>query len=168
MTVSNQNLPGEEKKNDEFPMLKLEIASEPNITRTNRRPSRKIPAWKTTWRVLVVIAVINLSLWGYFHFVKRVDYLEGLAQLRYEIQKKINEQTKNNQVLKKYVIYTDTPIIKLPDISINFNENNNEHQKKERKITAVYSWINEKGIRCFSNIGFPKDEKFTDARIDYQ
>lgn len=33
---------------------------------------------------------------------------------------------------------------------------------------AVYSWTNKEGKKVFSNVGFPKDQDFTDAKIEWQ
>ncbi len=33
---------------------------------------------------------------------------------------------------------------------------------------AIYSWKNEKGIRVYSNIGFPKNGKYTEGKIEWQ
>jgi uncharacterized membrane protein YsdA (DUF1294 family)/cold shock CspA family protein len=33
---------------------------------------------------------------------------------------------------------------------------------------AVYSWTNKEGQRTFSNIGFPKDQSYTDGKIEWR
>ncbi|MDD2462516.1 MAG: nuclease-related domain-containing protein [Desulfobulbus sp.] len=33
---------------------------------------------------------------------------------------------------------------------------------------AIYSWTNESGQRVFSNVGFPKDKPYTDAKIEWR
>ena len=40
--------------------------------------------------------------------------------------------------------------------------------KKEYKPVPVYSWINEKGQKIYSNTGFPEDKKYTDPKIEWQ
>lgn len=40
--------------------------------------------------------------------------------------------------------------------------------KQQNQKMAIYSWINDKGQKEYSNIGFPKDGKYTDGKIEMQ
>jgi hypothetical protein len=33
---------------------------------------------------------------------------------------------------------------------------------------TIFSWRNTKGYKVYSNIGFPKDEPYTEGKIEYQ
>jgi hypothetical protein len=72
--------------------LNNDAEKESNPERKKRRRLSKMgnPVWGVTWRVLVVCAAIDIPLWAYFHFVQGVSVWQGLAQLRSEVQTKIN------------------------------------------------------------------------------
>lgn len=63
-----------------------------------KRPKKRIdPTFGMIIRILVCCALIDISFWSYFHFVKGVSIWEGLQQIRDEVQAKINPP-KNNEI----------------------------------------------------------------------
>jgi len=48
--------------------------------------------------------------------------------------------------------------------SVDHKQNGN-NQKQQ---TAIYSWINEKGQKQYSNIGFPKEGKYSEPKIEWK
>jgi len=161
------------------------------------------PAWGVTWRVLLVCAMIDLPFWAYFHFVKGVSLWEGLAQMRSEVQAKINPpkateeirfkmadaqqgqpkpkptwNTKYDSQLEKQNIENDP--IKSAELAL-LEEKKKKHIEEVNEMVAaemgrrtkkssepIYSWRNEDGYRGYSNVGFPKNGKYSDPRIEFQ
>jgi hypothetical protein len=41
-----------------------------------------------------------------------------------------------------------------------------KHEQTE-KSQVMYSWKNEKGIRIFSNVGFPEDGNYSEGKIEW-
>ncbi len=77
------------------------LNQEPNKKReeSERERKKKIrrmknPLWGFAWRFLLCCAIIDLTVWVYFHFVKEVPILIGLEQMRNEFQAKINTPEK--------------------------------------------------------------------------
>ena len=143
---------------------------ESRLRKKARTAKAKNPAWELTWRVLVAFAVIDLSLWGYFHFVKGVGLWEGLTQIGQGSQEQKTEVIRKEINIKLHYqpekTYAPCP---LPEKIKSKEQEDIEPQKTvQRKAPApVYSWINEKGTREYSNVGFPTSGKYTDPRIDY-
>ena len=108
---------------------------------------------------------------------------EGLQQIRNEVQAKMNPSQK--QEISFAV--TDPqkpskPSWRLKNISPEEKAKNEKErlkilteataeiaQKQERieKSRVMYSWKNEKGIRTFSNVGFPEDGKYSEGKVEW-
>jgi len=135
------------------------------------------------WRFFACCVLINLSIWAYFYFAKGVSVLEGLRQVRSEIQTKRNKPVEQ---IDKPTVGLKTPPPKGKEAREIAQEkadqlNRQYHQEKvDRatvdtmvktrtiKPTAMYSWTNEKGHRAYSNKGFPEGESYTDPKIEWR
>jgi len=177
MTVINPNFP-EKKRAARGENRPTQYG---NISSTRKRQlyilNSGSPAWGSTWRVLLICAMIDLPIWAYFNFVKNISMWEGLQQVRNEIQMKINPpKTAHNKEENHLKIEAEEAnrkflekrmeIIKKETIAAETNEIKLAEPKQFKG--AVYSWNNEKGVRIFSNTGFPKDGKYTDGKIEIQ
>lgn len=141
-----------------------------NLQKKIQRLRSKNPTWELAWRVLIACAIIDLSLWGYFHFVKGMGFWEGLASISKSNKK---EEEKTQKIVKIYEYQTRQvqPQQMIAENEIKFRKDieNNENIKPKYivKNDAIYSWTDENGRRGFSNIGFPKDKKYTDPKIEF-
>jgi len=128
---------------------------------SERKRRRKLaemgnPAWAITWRVLLICAAIDLPIWAYFNFVKGVSLWDGLIQTRKEIQAKINPPKE---------VKINPPKIAVPSSFSIAEINRAQLIKNSSSPIIIYSWKKEDGYRGYSNIGFPKDENYTDPQI---
>ncbi len=128
-----------------------------------RRIQRSNPGISLIVRVLICCAIIDIPIWAYFHFVEKVPVLVGLLQIRDKIQTKINPP-KPIQVAPKI---QPQIIVKFPPHPTFISPKEQKIERKKRESYVIYSWIDEKGQKAFSNTGFPKNEKYTDGKIEW-
>lgn len=163
--------------------------------RKNRKKLREMenPVWGFMWRFLLCCAVIDIPVWAYFHFMKDDSSITRKINKRSHYQStKIEhyepaEKITNDEEISKYknLIQVEEkhhkeehPIErKIPSDQEKFDDKVNyaAHLIKKRQMEGkdskrkypgiIYSWKNEKGMKVYSNIGFPKDEKFTEPEM---
>lgn len=151
----------------------------------NKDKSKKIrkkrsPAVDILIKTLIVCAIIDIPLFVYFCFIK--DYPEKKQESEYAQKHQIEPSAESLNKLreqeeaarKRQDIATRALIKATNDEANNFrnfqyiNQNEPEQQTRpQKKGRVIYSWINENGQKSFSNIGFPKDGKYTDGKIDW-
>ena len=164
------NVDRETKKNDQE-----------KIKRLRRMGS---PLWGFLWRFFACCLLINLSIWAYFHFAKGVSVLAGLRQMRSEIQARMNKTSE--QIGKpSFTLKTNTQDSKEKREKIaSENIDQLNRQKRQEKVDqapvqgtaekrtnrpiVIFSWTNDKGIKTYSNKGFPENENYTDPKIEWR
>jgi len=123
------------------------------------------PLWGFLWRFFVCCMLIELPFWAYFHFVKGVPILVGLQQIQNGIRLKMKtkkvELQPFSQTTKTDILHSDK---KAPQVVEQKWEATSERQGAY--VGTIYSWTNKDGIRSFSNVGFPKDEAYTNGRTE--
>lgn len=51
------------------------------------------------WRIVIVCLVIDIPIWAYFHFVKGVTVIEGIRQIRKEVEIKNEQKNKTEKII---------------------------------------------------------------------
>lgn len=142
------------------------------------------PLWGFLWRFFACCILINLSVWAYFHFTKGVSVLTGLSQIRSEIQTKMNKTGdqigKPSSNLKTNTLDSNEKSEKISTENID-QLNRQKRQEKVDQAPAkamaekrtnhpivIFSWINDKGTKVYSNKGFPENENYTDPKIEWR
>lgn len=83
------------------------------------------------------------------------------------IAKKIFEDINKSFVKEFRYIRPDVEKIVSPKKEIKIEKEPGMKLAKPQKFKGtIYSWTDKEGKRIFSNVGFPKNETYTDAKID--
>lgn len=116
-------------------------------------------------RILIytIVGIIVLSVVA--SFLLPMIMKKSLDNLNTDLQNQINrERTRNENIIRANEERKRIALKKIED-----NKKKEERRREAiRKPKTIYSWTNEKGNRVHSNIGFPKDEKYTDPKIEWQ
>jgi hypothetical protein len=140
---------------------------------TIRKRQQADPTIQIIVRTLICIAVIDLSIWGYFAFVKKVPLVTGLKEWQYSVHKAIGFDTKpkvitktiviNQQQQKNYTKKVNQNNIKreiTKTIHLNTEDEIHDIEIKNKYMgkqnDTMYSWKDEKGTIHYSNTGFPE------------
>ncbi len=138
-------------------------------------------------KTLVVCAMIDIPIWAYFHFVQKTTVIEGLERIlgkketkKEIISKKANQQPLlGNEVTLKMLREDRKPernqLDEITNKNLGYREKAEQELKRVRmsqqetggEKRKLYSWIDEKGNKAFSNTGFPEDRKYTDGKIEW-
>lgn len=129
------------------------------------------------WRIVIVCLIIDIPIWAYFHFVKGVTVIEGIRQIRKEVELK-NKQENSKEIIvtskvSNEILEKESRMAAKVAREIHLQRIEEEKKqkfvvpRKDSKPIPVYSWTNEKGHRTFSNIGFPEDGKYRDGKIEW-
>lgn len=149
----------------EIPINKFDQEQE---ERRVKRPRKRIdPTLGIIIRVLVCCALIDIPIWSYFHFVKGVSMWEGLQQIRNEIQGKNDSQINKQIQSVEFIQQENTKIVLEKEQKNDDKKMVYPKQEQKNKSQVMYSWKNEKGIRVFSNVGFPEDGKYSEGKIEW-
>jgi len=123
------------------------------------------PLWGFLWRFLVCCMLIELPLWAYFHFVKGVPVLVGLQQIQNDIKLKMKtkkvEQRPFSQTTKTDILHPEKKAHQVVE-----QKEKTTSERQASYVGTIYSWTNQNGIRSFSNVGFPKDEVYTNGKTE--
>ena len=133
--------------------------------REQRKIIRKTgdPTWGFIWRFLACCFVIDAGVWGYFTFIEKVPVFVGLQRIYDEIHKNGEAERIVKRVVRHEVIQKET---KMPIVETAKNQHENQEAVGTKYKGAIYSWTNKEGKRAFSNAGFPKNETYTDGKIE--
>lgn len=73
-----------------------------------------------------------------------------------------------------FYCFSGSHILKYDSLLQNFNRlthkftPNSQEKPRQRQKGPVYSWIDKKGKRVYSNVGFPSNELYSDGKIEWQ
>jgi len=162
-----------------FDSPKFEPKKEGDIQRKKLQKPIKI---NLVLQVILICAAIDIPIWAYFHFVKGVGFWEGLEQIRKNVQSEKVEKIRKETNIKLYYqseknVIPSTKkeerhyheiIIPLIQKEVNYDQKNIAPKRIVQRKAVVYSWIDEKGNKALSNVGFPKDGNYTNPKIEYQ
>ena len=130
MPVDQKYRPNKDEKRK---LMDIDIQINPDQSRNTQRetPNRKKQdnsLLLVVLRILICIFVINLSLWGYFKFIKGVSFTEGIIGWQTSVRKFLSIQDKQDH--QKYTIklkpttyprkQTDVAIHSEPEIIKNY------------------------------------------------
>lgn len=150
------------------------IENDKKLTKKVRRKMN--PTTDIILKVLIICALIDVPIWAYFHFVKRISLWEGLIQMQYAIQNKnIHQQRKNieftnneiqhnktiedEETKRRYLeaklkaVKQETIAAEQIRILIEENEKNTVQPMAQTKQNEqkIYTWTNEHGHTVHSN-----------------
>ena len=105
--------------------------------------------------IFILIQIAILLIIGFFFMPlivnKSMNIFTGITNYN---SKQIENQKQNQETIKNQQ-------------SISENKKEINFAKPQKYHGAIYSWTNERGQRVFSNMGLPKDKKYTDPKIEW-
>jgi len=110
-------------KDEKRKLLNMDIKINPDqSSNTRREPPNKQKQNNSlllvVLRILICIFVINLSLWGYFKFIKGVSFTEGVIGWQTSVQEFLNFQDKQDH--PKLIVKQDPPKLIVKQESITY------------------------------------------------
>ena len=98
-----------------------------------RSAKRNNPEWGIIWRILAISAMIDFSLWAYFHYVKGVSIWEGLMQMRSKVQ------ATNSPIRSDHIPFKTTSSESVKIEPKQYSNFNNLHQENNRISENIHT-----------------------------